>query len=119
MEPADREVAVVGMDQVEHVGADERFDVETQNAFGHRARVDEPTVGVDDGHDVVRVADHRPEAGFVALEQCGHPVDGAGGSAAHDARRDDRQHDDGHQEEGREDPFGTHAPNVGISRSRP
>ena len=45
VEAAAREVAVVGVDEVEHVGADQRLDVEPEDAFGHRARVDETRRG--------------------------------------------------------------------------
>ena len=47
----------------------QRLDVEPEDAFGRRARVDETALGVDDRHDVVGVAHHRLEAGLVALEE--------------------------------------------------
>ena len=100
--------AVVGMDQVEHVGADQGFDVEAEDALGGRARVHEPTVRVDDRHDVVRVTDHRPEARLVALQERGHPVDGAGGASTHDARGDDRQDDDRHEHDAGQDSLRAH-----------
>ena len=119
LEPATRGVAVFGVDEVEHVGADERLDVEPEDPLGDRARVHEPAVGIDDRHDVVGVADHGPEAGLVALEEVRHLVDGAGGPPAHDARRDDRQHDDRQEQAAREDALGTHVLSVGIRPSRP
>ena len=101
------------MDEVEHVAADEGLDVEAEDALGHRAGVDEPTVAVDDGHDVVGVAHHRPEPGLVAFEERGHLVDGAGRPAPDHARRDDRQYGDGQEQDGRET-LGAHALSVGI-----
>ena len=82
--PLPRGLAVLGVDEVEHVGADERLDVEPEDPLGDRAGVHEPARRVDDRHDVVGVADHRPEAGLVALEQRRHLVDGAGRPPAHD-----------------------------------
>ena len=43
--PRRRQLAVVGVDEVEHVGADQRLDVEPEDALGHRARVHETAVG--------------------------------------------------------------------------
>jgi hypothetical protein len=106
------------VDEVEDVAADERFDVEREDALGHRARVHQAAVGVDDRHDVVGVAHHGREARLVALEEV-VTWSTVGRRAAHDARRDDRQHDDRQEQAAREDTLGTHALSVGIWPSPP
>ncbi len=119
VEAFDRELAILGVDEVEHVGADERLDVEPEDPFGDRARVHEATARVDDRHDVVGVADHGPEPGLVAFQQLRHLVDRARGSSTHDACRDDCQHDDPGQEEDRQGRCCTHDFYVGSSWPEP
>ena len=58
-------------------GADERIEVESEDALGRGARVREVAPVVDDRHDVARVAHHRAEASLVPLEELGDLVHGA------------------------------------------
>ncbi len=114
VEALHRDPAVVGMDEVEDVGTDEGLDVDPEDPLGHRAGVDQSAPGIDDGHDVVGVADHRPETSLVALQESGHLIDRPRRPTAHHLGRDDRQHDDRGQQEDRQDPFGLHGLCVGT-----
>ena len=104
VERVQRARAVLRMDEVERVRADERVGVEPEDALDRGARVGEVPVRVDDRHDVARVAHHGAEASLVPLEELGDPVHGGLGSrptlfmethGEHDDTRERREHQDG------------------------